>query len=252
MAKVISFSNHKGGVGKTTSTVSVGVALAKKLGKKVLLLDLDPQANLSQSLRVPPTEYTTYGALIGRYGLVPVNIEGSLFVVPSTLDLSGAEVELSSETGREFILRELIDPISSNYDFILIDTPPSLGLLTINAFAASDSVFIPLQAEYLALQGLAKLTEIIARIQKRLNKKLQLGGVFITQYDHRKLLNREVAETIEAHLGSKVLKTRIRDNVALAEAPSVHRDIFDYNPASNGAKDYFNLAKEILALYSKS
>lgn len=249
MTKIISFSNHKGGVGKTTSTVNVGVALAKKLGKKVLLLDLDPQANLTQSLQVPNTEYNTYGALIGRYGLLPVKVENNLYVVPSTLDLSGAEIELSAETGREYILRELLEPIAKNYDFILIDTPPSLGLLTINSFAASDSVFIPLQAEYLALQGLAKLTEIIAKIQKRLNKKLQLGGVFITQYDSRKLLNREVAETIESHLGNRVLKTRIRDNVALAEAPSVHRDIFDYNPSSNGAKDYLSLAKEIAVMY---
>lgn len=250
MSVIISFSNHKGGVGKTTSTVNVGVALAKKLGKKVLLIDLDPQANLTQSLTVPATEFNVYGALIGNYGLIPVRVDHNLFVIPSNLDLSGAEIELSVETGREFILRELLEPIKNNYDFILIDTPPSLGLLTINAFAASNSVFIPLQAEYLALQGLAKLTEVISKIQKRLNKNLQLGGVFITQYDSRKILNREVAETIEKHLSSKVLQTRIRENIALAEAPSVHRDIFEYNPTCNGAKDYLNLAKEIAEIYS--
>lgn len=249
MAVIISFSNHKGGVGKTTSTVNVGVALAKKLGKKVLLIDLDPQANLTQSLPVPNTEFNSYGALIGKHALIPVRVDNNLYVIPSNLDLSGAEVELSAETGREFILRELLEPVAKNFDFILIDTPPSLGLLTINAFAASNSVFIPLQSEYLALQGLAKLTEIVSKIQKRLNKNLELGGVFITQYDHRKILNREVAETIEKHLGSKVMKTKIRENVALAEAPSVHRDIFDYNASSNGAKDYLNLAKEIAEIY---
>lgn len=245
MSKIISISNHKGGVGKTTSTINIGAGL-NKLGKKVLLIDLDPQANLSQSLGLIDQERTIYGALRGEYPLEPIQIVKGLEVVPSTLDLSGAEVELNGEAGREYILKELIEPLRSNYDYILIDSPPSLGLLTINSFTASQEVFIPLQAQYLALQGLAKLTEVINKIQKRLNKELHIGGVFITQYDSRKVLNRDVVTTIQAHLKEVVFKTIIRDNIALAEAPSQGVDIFRYNPKSYGAEDYLSLCKEIL------
>lgn len=245
MSKIISISNHKGGVGKTTSTINIGAGL-NKLGKKVLLIDLDPQANLSQSLGLIDQERTIYGALRGEYPLEPIQIVKGLEVVPSTLDLSGAEVELNGEAGREYILKELIEPLRSNYDYILIDSPPSLGLLTINSFTASQEVFIPLQAQYLALQGLAKLTEVINKIQKRLNKELHIGGVFITQYDSRKVLNRDVVTTIQDHLKEVVFKTIIRDNIALAEAPSQGVDIFRYNPKSYGAEDYLALCKEIL------
>ncbi len=171
-----------------------------------------------------------------------------LEVIPSTLDLSGAEVEMSGEAGREYILRELIEPIRGSYDYILIDSPPSLGLLTINSFTASDEVFIPLQAQYLALQGLTKLLEVIDKIKKRLNKELRVGGVFITQYDSRKVLNRDVVASIEAHFKDEVFKTKIRDNIALAEAPSQGLDIFRYNSKSYGAEDYLSLSKEILKL----
>ena len=231
MSKVISISNHKGGVGKTTSVINIGAGL-NKLGKKVLLIDLDPQANLSQSLGLIDQERNIYGAIRGEYKLQPIEILKGLDVVSSTLDLSGAEVELSSEAGREYILRELIDPIKGSYDYILIDSPPSLGLLTINAFTASDEVFIPLQAQYLALQGLSKLVEVIEKIKKRLNKGLKVGGVFITQYDSRKVLNRDVVATIKAHFKDEVFKTKVRDNVALAEAPSGGVDIFRYQPKS--------------------
>ena len=169
-----------------------------------------------------------------------------LEVIPSTLDLSGAEVEMSGEAGREYILRELIEPIRASYDYILIDNPPSLGLLTINSFTASDLVFIPLQAQYLALQGLTKLLEVIDKIKKRLNKELKVGGVFITQYDRRKVLNRNVVDTIQAHFKEDVFKTKVRDNIALAEAPAQGLDIFRYNPKSYGAEDYLSLSKEIL------
>lgn len=245
MSKVISISNHKGGVGKTTSAINIGAGLAS-LGKKVLLIDLDPQANLSQSLGIIEHEPNIYQAIRGESPLQPIQIIKGLDIVPSTLDLSGAEIELSSEAGREYILRELLEPLKASYSYILIDSPPSLGLLTINAFTASDEVYIPLQAQYLALQGLAKLREVIEKIQKRLNKGLRIGGVFITQYDSRKVLNRDVSSTIEAHFKDEVFKTKIRDNVALAEAPTGGLDIFRYQPNSHGAQDYLNLCKEIV------
>ena len=244
MSKVISLSNHKGGVGKTTSTINIGAGL-NRLKKKVLLIDLDPQANLSQSLGIIEPGKTIYGALKGEYKLEPMEIIPGLDLIPSTLDLSGAEIELSGEAGREYILKELIDPLRGSYDYILIDSPPSLGLLTINAFTASDEVYIPLQAQYLALQGLTKLMEVIAKIKSRLNKDLKVGGVFVTQYDNRKVLNRNVVETIKSHYKDQVFKTAIRDNIALAEAPTQGLDIFRYNPKSYGAEDYLSLCKEI-------
>ena len=174
MSKIISISNHKGGVGKTTSAINIGAGL-NILKKKVLLIDLDPQANLSQSLGLKNEPINIYGALRGEYNLQPIEILKGLDVIPSTLDLSGAEVELSSEPGREYILKELIEPLIASYDFIIIDSPPSLGLLTINAFTASDEILIPLQAQYLALQGLAKLVEVVDKIKGRLNKGLKVG-----------------------------------------------------------------------------
>lgn len=245
MSKIISISNHKGGVGKTTSTINIGAGLSL-LKKKVLLIDLDPQANLSHSLGIIEPEYNIYGAIKGEYKLQPIEILKGLDVIASTLDLSGAEIEISGEAGREYILKELIDPLRGSYDYILIDTPPSLGLLTVNSFTASDEVFIPLQAQYLALQGLSKLIEIVDKITKRLNKDLVIGGVIITQYDNRKILNKDVATTIEAHFKDKVFKTKIRDNVALAEAPAQGLDIFRYQAKSKGAEDYLNLSKEII------
>jgi chromosome partitioning protein len=245
MGKVLSISNHKGGVGKTTSAINIGAGL-NMLGKKVLLIDLDPQANLSQSLGLINQEKTIYGALKGEYKLQPVSVLKGLDVIPSTLDLSGAEIELSSEPGREYILKELIENVRGSYDYIIIDSPPSLGLLTINSFTAADEIIIPLQAQFLAMQGLAKLVEVVEKIKSRLNKGLKIGGVFITQYDGRKVLNRDVVETINAHFKSEVFKTKIRDNIALAEAPAQGMDIFRYNAKSNGAEDYMDLAKEII------
>jgi chromosome partitioning protein len=245
MSKVIAITNHKGGVGKTTSAINIGAGLCR-LGKRVLLIDLDPQANLSQSLGIREPSVTIYGAIRGEYTLQTVNVDKRLDVIPSTLDLSGAEIELSSETGREYILRELLETVKNGYDYTIIDSPPSLGLLTVNALTSADEILIPLQAQYLALQGLTKLLEIVDKIQKRLNKGLHIGGVFITQYDSRKILNRNVVETIQEHFKQTVFSTQIRDNVALAEAPTQGIDIFRYSPKSYGAQDYMALCKEIV------
>lgn len=247
MNKIIAISNHKGGVGKTTSAINIGAGL-NKLGKKVLLIDLDPQANLSRNLGITESDRTIYGALRGLHGLEPTSIKPGFDLIPSTLDLSGAEIELSGEAGREFILKELLEPIKQKYDFILIDSPPSLGLLTINAFTASDEIFIPLQAEFLALRGLTKLVDVINKIKKRLNPSLKIGGVFITQYDSRKVLNGDIVEAIKNHFPKEILSTSIRDNIALAEAPSQGLDIFRYNQKSQGANDYLSLSKEILKI----
>jgi len=245
---IISVSNHKGGVGKTTSVINIGAGLYN-LKNKVLLIDLDPQANLTQSLGIINPPKDIYGAIRGKYELDPIEIQPGFDVIPSTLDLSGAEVELSGETGREYILKELLETVKGKYDFILIDTPPSLGLLTINSLTACQEVIIPLQAQYLALQGLTKLMEIIDKINHRLNRDLKLGGVFITQFDSRKILNKDVEKTIRSHFKTLVYKTKIRDNVALAEAPSLGKDIFSYQKSSHGAEDYQALSKEILKQY---
>ena len=245
MGLVISLLNHKGGVGKTTSAINIGAGLVE-LGKKVLLLDLDPQANLSLSLGIPRQKSTIYEALRGESELVPYTVKEGLDVVTSTLDLSGAEMELINEAGREYILRELLEVVIEDYDYVIIDCPPSLGLLTLNALTSSTYVYIPLQTEFLALQGLTKIKQIIDKVKFRLNKKLSIGGVIATMYDHRKVLNRDVVETIRKFFGEKVFKTYIRDNVALAEAPAQRKDIFAYNRKSPGAQDYLALSKEIV------
>ncbi|MEN0007055.1 MAG: ParA family protein [Bacteroidota bacterium] len=244
MAHIISLLNHKGGVGKTTSAINIGAGLVE-LGKSVLLIDLDPQANLTLSLGIPRQPNTIYEAVRGESDLHPVTVKEGLDVVISTLDLSGAEMELINEAGREFILRELFEPLQDTYDYIIIDCPPSLGLLTLNALTSSDYVFIPLQTEFLAMQGLAKIKQVIQKVKLRLNKKLRIGGVIATMYDNRKILNRDVVSTIKKYFGEMVFNTYIRDNVALAEAPAQRKDIFAYSPNSPGAKDYLSLCREI-------
>ncbi len=245
MGKVISLLNHKGGVGKTTSTINIGAGMAQ-IGKKVLLLDLDPQANLTLAIGAQRTPITVYEAMRGEGELQPQPVKENLDVVVSTLDLSGAEMELINEAGREFILQELFASLIEDYDFILIDCPPSLGLLTLNALSASDFVIIPLQAEFLAMQGLARIKQVIQKVKFRLNKKLQIAGVMATMFDGRKVLNRDVVQTIAKYFGPLVFETRIRDTVALAEAPAQRQDIFSYSPNSAGAEDYLNLSREII------
>ena len=245
MAKIISFSNHKGGVGKTTSVVNIGAGLAE-LDKKVLLVDFDAQENLSQSFGIKDEEDNIYLALRESYTPSPLSIKKNIDLIPSTLDLSGLEVELNNEAGREYLLSELLDPLTHYYDYILIDCPPSLGLLTINALTAADEVIIPIQAHYLAIKGLTKITEVIQKIRKRINPRLEIGGVIVTQYDKRKVLNRDVAESIHDFFNNNVFETKIRDNITLAEAPSEGKDIFAYNPKCYGAQDYMNISKEIV------
>lgn len=250
-AKVLCFSNHKGGVGKTCSACNIGAGLAAK-GKNVLLIDLDPQANLSLSYGIRDIKCGIYEVLRGNIDAKEAiyTIIENLDIIPSSLDLAGAEIELSSEAGREVILKEVIDEFSSKYNYIIIDCSPSIGLLTTNALTAADEVIIPLQAEYLSLRGIEKLTDVIEKIKKRLNKNLKIGGVFVTRYDSRKILNRQIAGAIDEHFNSTAFKTRIRDNVSLAEAPSSSLDIFRYNSKSNGAEDYNQLCEEILQRHS--
>ena len=245
MSQIIAISNHKGGVGKTTSTVNIGAGIAMR-GKRVLLIDLDPQANLTQCLGITDPQETIYGALRGEYDMPIVKVNENLFVTPSTLDLASVEMELSTKIAREVILKKMIEKVSNNFDFIFIDCPPSLGLITVNAFAAANQIFIPLQAQFLALHGLDKLTDIIALVKENLNTELQVGGVFITQYDSRKILNRDIAESVSNYFNGNIFKTFIRDNVALAEAPIHGIDIFRYDPKSNGAKDYDSLINEFV------
>lgn len=245
MGKVIALSNHKGGVGKTTSTVNIGAGLANK-EKRVLLIDMDPQANLTQCFGIQDPEFTIYGSLVGDYELKPYEVKENLHVVPSTLDLAGAEVELASKIARESILKKLVEKVKDNYDYIFLDCAPSLGLITINAFAASDEIYIPLQAQYLALHGLDKLFDIVDLVRENINPNLHISGVFTTQYDNRKVLNRDINDLVKDHFKEKVFNTVIRDNVTLAEAPSHWQDIFSYNAKSYGALDYERLVEEIL------
>ncbi len=245
MGTIISLLNHKGGVGKTTSAMNIGAGLVE-LGKRVLLIDLDPQANLTLALGIPRQPSSMYEAMRGESDLVPFRLKERLDVVISVLDLSGVEMELINEAGREFLLKELTNPLRDVYDFIIIDCPPSLGLLTLNALTASDTVMIPVQTEFLAMQGLAKIKQVIQKVKLRLNRQLEIGGVIATMYDSRKVLNRDVVDTLKKYFGDILFDTLIRDNVALAEAPAQRQDIFEYNRSSSGAEDYLALSKEII------
>lgn len=247
MTRVIALVNQKGGVGKTTSTINIGAGLAKK-GKRVLLVDLDPQGNLTYSLGIKADEVnpTVYQVMKDEATAKDAIIKGEFDVIPANIQLSGAELELSSVAGRELILKEALEPLLPDYDYILIDAPPALNMLTINALTACQEVFIPLQAEYLSLNGMLQLTNTVALVSKRLNNDLKITGVIATLYDARKNLNREVIEAIQERFKDSLFKTYIRDNIALAEAPSYGKDIFSYQPNSNGASDYLQLVDEII------
>lgn len=238
--KIISIANFKGGVGKTTSTINIGAGLSNRK-KRTLLIDLDPQFNLTQSLGITEPKTTIYDSLCGKQKLQPIEVYKNLEVVASSLHLVRAEGELNARFKREFILSKLLEPIKANYDYILIDCPPALGILTMNSFIASDYIFIPIEAEYLALSGYSILAEALEEVG------LEIDKVFITKFDSRKILNRNVEESIRKNLPDKIFKTKIRNNIALAEAPAQSLDIFRYDSKSNGAEDYLNLCKEIIA-----
>lgn len=245
MGKVIAIANHKGGVGKTTSVASIGAVLSRK-GYRTLLVDLDAQANLTGSLSdTDEQQRTIYEALREREGLPVVEVSEGLSIVPSSLDLAGIELELSSSMSREFALKDVLEPVTGEYDYILLDCPPSLGLLTVNAFVASDDIIIPLTAEALPFQGLTMIGKIIGMVQKRLNTSLRLSGILFTRWEGRKL-NKLVEEAVRGKYGDIVYNSRVRTNIALAEAPLSKLDILSYNDKSNGAQDYIEVADELL------
>ncbi|MCR4414921.1 MAG: AAA family ATPase [Thermoguttaceae bacterium] len=256
----IAIMNQKGGVGKTTTAVNVAAALAAT-GQRVCLIDLDPQAHASLhfGLELRPDTLSIYDVLVGKLRLADVRrqVGENLWVVGSHLDLAAAELELAGVVGREVILRDKLEEDTAEFDYLFIDCPPSLGVLTLNALAAVDEVFIPLQPHFLALHGLSKLLETIELVARRLNNRLRLGGVVFCMYDPSTRLAVEVSNDVDAFFrrangeqipwgGARIFQTRIRRNIRLAEAPSFGQSIFQYAPASNGAEDYRNLADEIL------
>jgi len=246
MSKVVAISNQKGGVGKTTSAVSIAAALAR-LDKRVVLVDLDPQCNLTKGLGLGEATHNVYGALLGEYRLKAYAVgPQNLAVVAGSPALSGFERTKGNEPNREFLLRELLAPLAERCDFVVIDCPPALGLITLNAYACAHEVLIPLEAQQYALDGLEKVLEFVTRVQQRFNPTLKVGGIFFTKHDKRKVLRRQIAELVHSQHPELLLATTIRESIALAEAPSAGLDIFSYAPASAGASDYQALVTELL------
>lgn len=247
MGKIIAFINQKGGVGKTTTTASVAAGMAK-LGLKTLAVDLDAQCNLTTSFGVVDANSNTYSTLKGQIQFNPIKLNSHLEILPSSVDLSAFELEMSAEPGKEYLLSELLGSVTDQYDYILLDCSPNLGLISINALTAADFYIIPLLPHHLSIQGLTKLLEIADKVKKRLNPKLEMRGIVLTQYNNHKVLHKDIAMVIKNHFGEKLLKTVVRENISLAEAPISGTDIFEYAPKSSGAEDYLNLTKEIIKL----
>ena len=249
MGRVISIANQKGGVGKTTTAVNLSTILAKK-GKKVMLIDADPQGNASSGLGLEKeVENSLYDVLINDVDILSTlqdTCVKTLKVCPSNMDLAGAEVELVSQMSREQRLKEKVDTVKDQFDYIIIDCPPSLGLITLNAFTASDSVLIPVQCEYYALEGLGQLLNTIKLVKKHLNKNIEIEGALLTMFDTRTNLSKQVVDEVKGYFGDKVYKTVIPRNVKLSEAPSYGVPITVYDPRSKGAKCYDKLGRELI------
>ena len=255
MAQIRSVANQKGGVGKTTTTVNLGACLAS-LGKKVLLVDMDAQGNATSGvgIRKPDVTKDIYDVLVNELPIDEATLiteHENLSIVPATLQLAGAEIELTSMMARESRLKGSLAEVSSQYDYILIDCPPSLGHLTINSFTASDSILIPVQCEYYALEGLSQLLNTVRLVQKHFNPELEIEGVLLTMYDARTNLGNEVVEEVRKYFREKVYETIIPRNIRLSEAPSHGKPIIDYDPRSRGAEVYQALAKEVVSREEK-
>ena len=242
----IAIGNQKGGVGKTTSTACIGAALALQ-GRRVLLIDLDAQQNLTFTLtQNEDPETSIYDTLVKDQPLPIVSIRENLDLVPASLDLARAEIDMATMMAREGILKSYLDEQKEKYNYILMDCSPSLGIVTTNALVAADKLYIPLTAEALSLKGLTMLDDIVREVKRRVNPTLELGGVFFTRFNNRKL-NKEVISMVEKRYGEKVFQTKIRENIAIAEMPLSGQTIFEYDPKSNGATDYRTLTDEIIS-----
>ncbi len=249
MTKIVSLANQKGGVGKTTTAINLGASLAA-CERNVLLVDLDPQANATSGVGLSKTEEKSmYAVLVEHLSIADVIIPTeipTLHVAPSSVDLVGAEVELRDAIGREYFLKRALESIDGRYDYVLIDSPPSLGLLTVNGLTASNSVLVPMQCEYFALEGVSQLLRTIERVREAVNPVLEIEGIALTMYDERMNLSRQVAEEIRGHFGEKVYKSVIPRNVRLGEAPSFGKPIILYDIRSRGSEAYISLAKEFI------
>ena len=247
MGRVIAFANQKGGVAKTTSTLNLAVAFAER-GLNVLVVDLDPQGNLtmSQGLNPDTIERSMFDVLVHRLPITEVTQAREIDVAVSSIDLAGAELALSSMIGRERALDKALLPVRETYDYILIDTPPSLGLLTINAFVASDGVIVPVQCEYLSLRGLVQLENTLSMVRENLNPRVEIQGILPTMYDQRTLHSREAIDILQENFGDLVFGTRIRKTIRFAEAPVKGASVLKYDPKGEAADLYRDLAKEVL------